>query len=73
MIRTEALNELAILRDRFGGEMARAAIVTAEPAGAAARNRAAELNIRVIDLNDLQEGRLNQCIHRLMKQDQEQS
>ena len=73
MIRTEALNELAILRARFGGEMARAAIVTAEPAGAAARNRAAELNIRVIDLNDLQEGRLNQCIHRLMKQDQEQS
>ena len=52
MIRTEALNELAVLRDRFGGEMARAAIVTAEPAGASARNRAAELNIRVIDLND---------------------
>ena len=46
MIRTEALNELAVLRDRFGGEIARAAIVTAEPAGASARNRAAELNIR---------------------------
>ena len=37
MIRTEALNELAVLRDRFGGGIARAAIVTAEPAGAAAR------------------------------------
>ena len=68
MIRTEALNELAILRDRFGGEIARAAIVTAEPAGASARNRAAELNIRVIDLNDLQEGNLIQSIHRLMNQ-----
>ena len=66
MIRTEALNELAILRDRFGGEMARAAIVTAEPAGASARNRAAELNIRVIDLNDLEEGGLGQSIRRLM-------
>ena len=68
MIRTEALNELAILRDRFGGEMARAAIVTAEPAGAAARNRAAELNIRVIDLNDLEEGRLVGSICRMMNQ-----
>ncbi len=66
MIRTEALNELAILRDRFGGEMARAAIVTAEPAGASARNRAAELNIRVIDLNDLKEDP-GQSIHRLMR------
>ena len=66
MIRTEALNELAVLRDRFGGQIARAAIVTAEPAGASARNRAAELNIRVIDLNDLQDGRLGQSIRRLM-------
>ena len=68
MIRTEALNELAVLRDRFGGEIARAAIVTAEPAGAASRNRAAELNIRVIDLNDLQDGLLGQRIQRLMDQ-----
>ena len=71
MIRTEALNELAVLRDRFGGEMARAAIVTAEPAGASARNRAAELNIRVIDLNDLQEGNLGRSIHRLMNPDKD--
>ena len=67
MIRTEALNELAVLRDRFGGEIARAAIVTAEPAGASARNRAAELNIRIIDLNDLQEGSVGQSIRSLMK------
>ncbi len=69
-IRTEALNELAILRDRFGGEMAQAAIVTAEIAGASARNRAAELNIRVIDLNDLQGGHLGSCIQRFMKNNQ---
>ena len=67
MIRTEALNELAVLRDRFGGSIARAAIVTAEHAGTAARNRAAELNIRVIDLADLEDGTLVESIQRLMK------
>ncbi len=65
-VHTEALNELAVLRDRFGGEMARAAIVTAEYAGASARNRAAELGIRVIDLSDLESGHLGKSIHRLM-------
>ena len=65
-VRTEALNELAILRDRFGGKMARAAIVTAEPAGAAARNRAAELDIRVIDLSDLESGSLGENLRRLV-------
>ena len=67
MIRTEALNELAVLRDRFGGEIARAAIVTPAPAGASARNRAAELNIRIIDLNDLAEGNIGESIRSLMK------
>ena len=67
MIRTEALNELAVLRDRFGGEIARAAIVTAELAGGSARNRAAELNIRIIDLNDLEEGEIGESIRSLMK------
>ena len=47
-VKTEALNELAILRDRFGGQIARAAIVTAM------RHRAMELGIDVIDLEDLQ-------------------
>ena len=65
--RTEALNELAILRDRFGGQMARAVIVTAERAGAALRNRAAELDITVIDLNDLTAGRLPKRLERLVK------
>ena len=59
-VKTEALNELAILRDRFGGDMARAAVVTAENAGAALRNRAAQLRIDVIDLQDLQDGQLKQ-------------
>ena len=52
-VKTEALNELAILRDRFGGKIARAAIVTAEKGGAAMRNRASELGIDVFDLDDL--------------------
>ena len=52
-LQTEALNELAILRDRFGGEVARAAIVTAERCRGAARHRAVELGIDVIDLEDL--------------------
>ena len=52
-IRTEALNELAILRDRFGGEVARAIIVSAERACTVTRNRAAELDIEVVDLDEL--------------------
>ena len=52
-IHTEALNELAILRDRFGGEVARAIIVSAERASTVTRNRAAELDIDVIDLAEL--------------------
>ena len=65
-VKTEALNELAILRDRFGGEMARAAIVTAERSNARMRNRAAELDIQVIELNDLTTGRLSQRLQRCM-------
>lgn len=57
-VKTEALNELAILRDRFGGQIARAAIVTAERGNSRMRNRAAKLGISVIDLDDLEEGRL---------------
>ena len=65
-VKTEALNELAILRDRFGGQIAKAAIVTAERGGTAMRNRAAELDIAVIDLNDLKAGRLGKRIRSLM-------
>lgn len=66
-VKTEALNELAILRDRFGGRIARAAIVTAEKGGAAMRNRASELGILVIDLNDLTAGRIGARLKTLMK------
>ena len=52
-VKTEALNELAILRDRFGGQGARAAIVTAERGRSPMRHRAMELDIDVIDLSDL--------------------
>ena len=66
-VRTEALNELAILRDRFGGVMARAAIVTAERGGYGMRNRAEELGIMVIDFNDLAKGRIDRRLKSLMR------
>ena len=65
-VQTEALNELAILRDRFGSNMAKAAIVTADRGGGAMRNRASELAITVIDINDLSAGRTVQRIKNLM-------
>lgn len=61
-IKTEARNELAILRDRFGGKGAKAVIVTTESCNAAARHRAAQLGIAVIDLEELKTGQL---VHRL--------
>lgn len=61
-IKTEAINELAILRDRFGGKGAKAVIVTTESCNAAARHRAAQLGIAVIDLEELKTGQL---VHRL--------
>ena len=65
-VKTEALNELAVLRDRFGGEMARAAIVTAERGNARMRSRAAELDIQVIDLGDLAADRLRRRLRNCM-------
>ena len=66
-VKTEALNELAILRDRFGGKGAKAAIVTTEPCNAAARHRAAQLGIAVIDLEELKNGQLVQRLKIIMK------
>ncbi|MBR3475032.1 MAG: DUF1887 family protein [Oscillospiraceae bacterium] len=66
-VKTEALNELAVLRDRFGGQIAKAAIVTAERGRTVMRNRASELNIRVIDLNDLLAGRLRERLESMMR------
>ncbi len=61
-IKTEALNELAILRDRFGGKGAKAAIVSTGRCNAAARHRAAQLGIAVIDRDELENGQL---VHRM--------
>ena len=66
-IRTEALNELAILRDRFGGKGAKAAIITTEFCNAAARHRAAQLGIAVIDLEELRSDQLIQRLKVIMK------
>ena len=66
-IKTEALNELAILRDRFGGKGAKAAIVTTEPCNAAARHRAAQLGIAVIDLEELKSDQIVQRLKIIMK------
>jgi hypothetical protein len=66
-VRTEALNELAILRDRFGGKGAKAAIVTTEPCNAAARHHAAQLGIAVIDLEELSDNQMVQRLKIIMK------
>ena len=67
-IKTEALNELAILRDRFGGKGSRAIIVTSAAgtkSRAVMRRRAAELDIEVIEWEDLA---LNKLMERLKQQ-----
>ena len=60
-IKTEALNELAILRDRFGGKNSRAIIATSGMATknrAPMRSRAARLSIEVVEWEDLSFDRL---------------
>ena len=67
-IKTEALNELAILRDRFGGKGSRAIIVTSSTVSDEAspmRRRADELNIEVIEWR---ERALDQLVKRLRMQ-----
>ena len=62
-VSTDALNELAILRDRFGGEFARAVIVSTGSPGrgrAVMHHRASELNIGVVDLDDIKYGTLSE-------------
>lgn len=58
---TPALNELAILRDRFGGRGSRAMIVTSAPvtkSRSLMRMRASELGIEVVEWEDLISDRL---------------
>ena len=66
-IKTEALNELAILRDRFGGKGAKAVIVSTGRCNAAARHRAAQLGIAVIDRDELETGKLTYRLKVIMK------
>ena len=72
-IKTEALNELAILRDRFGGKGAKAAIVSTGRCNAAARHRAAQLGIAVIDADELESGKLAHRLKVIMKVEEEES
>ena len=53
MVDTAAINELAILRDRYGGNAAKAFIISTENFRAITLRRAHALNIDVITLNDL--------------------
>ncbi len=64
-LKTEALNELAILRDRFGGRSAKAACVTCTKCQSITRHRASELNITVIDIDDLRKNRLHERLRAL--------
>ena len=66
-VKTEALNELAILRDRFGGKGAKAAIVSTGRCNAAARHRDAQLGIAVIDRDELETGKLVYRLKVIMK------
>ena len=63
---TEALNELAILRDRFGGPMSMAVLATAQPCRAVTRHRAAELGIVIFDWEDLKTGDVSAQLKKLL-------
>ena len=55
-VKTEALNELAILRDNFGGKGSRAMIVTTSGTSRGSltmRKRASEMGVEVLDWEDL--------------------
>lgn len=69
-VHTEALNELSILRERFGGKYSRAILATSGIAGsrnrASVRNRAAKLGIELIEWEDLS---LDRLIARLRNQE----
>ena len=71
-IHTEALNELAIIRDRFGGHGSRAIIVTSANATKSRplmRRRAAEMDIKVIEWDDLPTHKLTERLRDMMRSD----
>ena len=61
-IDTDALNELAILKDHFGGYGAKAFAVSTENTRAITRRRASDLGIDIIGLDDLKAGKLSEQI-----------
>ena len=65
VIDTDAINELAILRDRFGGDAAKAFIISTENCRAITRRRADALDIDVVTLNDIRSCRLAEQIKSL--------
>ena len=68
-VHTDALNELAILRDRFGGKFARAILVTSGVTGKTrepVRRRADKLGIELVEWEDMS---LESLINRLRNQD----
>lgn len=66
-IDTDAINELAILRDRFGGDAAKAFIISTENCRAITRRRADALDIDIITLNDIRSCRLTEQIKSLVQ------
>lgn len=64
-VKTEAINELSILRDRFGGEMAKAYLITTGACSNMAKRRAAELRIGVIDSRDIASGVFRKTMSRI--------
>ncbi len=69
-IKTEALNELAILRDRFGGKDSRAIIVTSTTGGSSRdpmHRRAAELGIEVLEWEDLETEKLREHFYTIAR------
>ena len=64
-VKTEAINELSILRDRFGGEMAKAYLITTGACSNMAKRSAAELRIGVIDSRDIASGVFRKTMSRI--------
>lgn len=67
VIDTDALNELAILKDHFGGYGAKAIIVSTENSRPITSRRASALGIDMIELNDLKRGKLSEQIREYLK------
>lgn len=68
-VHTDALNELAILRDRFGGKFARAILITSGMTGKTrepVRRRADKLSIELVEWEDVS---LESLTNRLRNQD----